>query len=158
MRQLRVISLLAKRALRVKLAAVLISVAICCLLLSGGTSASSGMNGKIAFESDRDGNYEIYVMNSDGSGQTQLTVNNAFDGFPSWQSIPNITTFQKPAGISDYGIIVLTVDGNQYTFGQLPVSFTWKIGSSHNFSWNASPNASDDRQYMWNSSSGPWTS
>ncbi|MCK4965245.1 MAG: PD40 domain-containing protein, partial [Dehalococcoidia bacterium] len=24
---------------------------------------------KIAFESDRDGNYEIYVMNADGSNQ-----------------------------------------------------------------------------------------
>ena len=28
---------------------------------------------KIAFISDRDGNEEIYVMNTDGTGQTRLT-------------------------------------------------------------------------------------
>jgi len=40
--------------------------------------------GKIAFESNRDGNYEIYVMNADGSGQTNLTDNPASDGIPGW--------------------------------------------------------------------------
>jgi hypothetical protein len=38
---------------------------------------------KIAFESDRDGNPEIYVMNPDGSGQTRLTNNTAIDSSPS---------------------------------------------------------------------------
>ena len=28
---------------------------------------------RIAFASDRDGNFEVYVMNADGSGQTNLT-------------------------------------------------------------------------------------
>lgn len=40
--------------------------------------------GKIAFASDRDGNWEIYVMNADGSGQTRLTKNPARDEFPDW--------------------------------------------------------------------------
>ena len=39
---------------------------------------------KIAFASDRDGDYEIYVMNSDGSGQTNLTNNAAGDSDPSF--------------------------------------------------------------------------
>jgi TolB protein len=39
---------------------------------------------KIAFESDRDGNNEIYVMNADGSNQTRLTNNPADDTEPSW--------------------------------------------------------------------------
>ena len=34
---------------------------------------------KIFFESNRDGNPEIYVMNADGSGQTNLTKNSAED-------------------------------------------------------------------------------
>ena len=34
----------------------------------------------IAFESYQDGNWEVYVMNADGSGQTRLTNNPAFDG------------------------------------------------------------------------------
>jgi Tol biopolymer transport system component len=40
---------------------------------------------KIAFTSDRDGNWEIYVMNAqDGSNQTNLTIDPATDEFPSW--------------------------------------------------------------------------
>lgn len=34
---------------------------------------------RIAFSSNRDGNYEIYAMNADGSGQTRLTQNEASD-------------------------------------------------------------------------------
>ena len=39
---------------------------------------------RIAFHSNRDGDYEIYVMNADGSGQTRLTDNEAHDTWPSW--------------------------------------------------------------------------
>jgi Tol biopolymer transport system component len=39
---------------------------------------------KIAFQSNRDGNYEIYVMDSDGTNQTNLTNNPATDGNPYW--------------------------------------------------------------------------
>ena len=39
---------------------------------------------RIAFESDRDGDSEIYVMDADGKNQTQLTNNNDDDGQPSW--------------------------------------------------------------------------
>ncbi len=40
--------------------------------------------GKIAFASDRDGNFEIYVMNPDGSGLFRVTDNPAEDTQPSW--------------------------------------------------------------------------
>ncbi len=39
--------------------------------------------GKIVFVSDRDGNWEIYVMNSDGSGLINLTNNPADDVHPA---------------------------------------------------------------------------
>ncbi|MBN1221563.1 MAG: PD40 domain-containing protein [Anaerolineae bacterium] len=39
---------------------------------------------KIAFTSNRDGNQEIYVMNTDGSGVTRLTNNPAEDHSPVW--------------------------------------------------------------------------
>ena len=39
---------------------------------------------KIAFQSTRNGNREIYVMNADGSGKRNLTRNPAQDGRPSW--------------------------------------------------------------------------
>ena len=38
-----------------------------------------GANGKIAFTTDRDGNNEIYVVNSDGTGLARLTNNSASD-------------------------------------------------------------------------------
>jgi WD40 repeat protein len=42
------------------------------------------VEGTIAFQSDRDGNYEIYVMNGDGSGLMRLTDNPADDEVPDW--------------------------------------------------------------------------
>lgn len=42
-------------------------------------------NGKIVFVSGRDGNFEIYTMNDNGSGQTRLTRNAAVDGYPDWR-------------------------------------------------------------------------
>src|SRR5581483_3533018 len=52
-----------------------------------------GKNGLIAFASDRatgpgvdnpTGDYEILVMNPDGTGIKQVTNNTAFDGDPAW--------------------------------------------------------------------------
>lgn len=41
--------------------------------------------GHIAFQSDRDGNWELYVMNADGSGQTGLThTPDAEEWLPRW--------------------------------------------------------------------------
>ena len=39
---------------------------------------------RIAFTSVRNGNFEIYVMNADGSDQTRLTNNDSWEGTPSW--------------------------------------------------------------------------
>ena len=39
---------------------------------------------QIAFSSDRDGNYEIYVMDADGKNQRRLTTNRHDDWDPSW--------------------------------------------------------------------------
>lgn len=40
--------------------------------------------GKIAFQSDRDGNYEIYLMDADGNNGRNLTNNPATDSEPAW--------------------------------------------------------------------------
>ena len=50
---------------------------------------------KIAFASNRDGNYELYTINPDGTGVTRLTRNTVSDREPSWQPIsPPISDFQ----------------------------------------------------------------
>ncbi len=41
--------------------------------------------GYIAFESDRSGNFEIYLMNADGSDQHPLTHTTADDYTPAWR-------------------------------------------------------------------------
>jgi hypothetical protein len=46
--------------------------------------ASPALNGKILFQSDRDGDYEIYTINPDGTGETQITDNTASDSWAAW--------------------------------------------------------------------------
>jgi TolB protein len=41
---------------------------------------------RIAFDSNRDADYEIYVMNADGSGQRNLTNNASLDALPAWSA------------------------------------------------------------------------
>ena len=43
---------------------------------------------RIAFSSLRDGNSEVYVMNADGSNQTNLTNNPAGYGTFAWSPVP----------------------------------------------------------------------
>jgi serine/threonine protein kinase len=72
-------------------AVVVVVVGFIIALVSGGgpttpaapTPSLPGVE-RIAFASERDGNYEIYVMNADGSGQTNLTDNPTTDWLPSW--------------------------------------------------------------------------
>ena len=47
-------------------------------------AAFPGHNGKIAFQTHRDGNYEIYTMNPDGTNQTSISNNSADDELPAW--------------------------------------------------------------------------
>src|SRR5881398_2223438 len=57
------------------------------LLLNYGTDqgASYSPDGtKIAFMNSYDGDFEICVMNADGTGIKQLTKNSAIDGYPTW--------------------------------------------------------------------------
>ncbi len=42
------------------------------------------VSGRIAFQTNRDGNLQIYVMNGDGSGLTNLTQNLGGGAQPVW--------------------------------------------------------------------------
>ena len=67
---------------------------------------------KIAFHSNRDGNSEIYVMNADGSEQTNLTNNRAPDAFPSWSPDGKKIAFSSDRdGNSE--IYVMNADGSE---------------------------------------------
>jgi TolB protein len=52
---------------------------------SNETNPESSPDGQhVAFMSQRDGNWEIYVVGLDGSGLQRLTRNPANDGLPTW--------------------------------------------------------------------------
>ena len=75
----------------------------------------AGRNGKIVFHTNRDaGNYEIYMMNADGSSPTRLTTAAGNDLTPKWS--PDGT---KIAFVSirdgNYEIYTMNADGSNQT-------------------------------------------
>jgi Tol biopolymer transport system component len=47
---------------------VLVSVIIVSMAVFFSLSGCNNIKGKISFTSERDGNFEVYIMNEDGSG------------------------------------------------------------------------------------------
>ena len=98
-------------------AALVVFLAIAC---QGGeeappalTSAPTGApipSGRIAFAADRDGNAEVYVMNADGTGQTNLTSNPAMDSSPAWSPDGSKIAFASDRG-GNADIYVMDADG-----------------------------------------------
>jgi Tol biopolymer transport system component/subtilase family serine protease len=78
--------------------------------------------GKIAFTSDRDGDEEIYVMNTDGTGQTQLTFNTALDRHPAWSPDGSKIVFRSDRD-GDNEIYVMNADGT----GQTQLTFNTAV-------------------------------
>jgi Tol biopolymer transport system component len=70
-------------------------------------------SGRIAFMSERDGNFEIYAMNADGSGQTRLTANAAEDSDPAWS--PDGTRIAFTSERDGNQIYTMNADGSGQT-------------------------------------------
>ncbi|HJR07347.1 MAG TPA: Calx-beta domain-containing protein [Pyrinomonadaceae bacterium] len=90
--------------------------------------------GKIAFASERDGNYEIYTINPDGGGVARLTTNTASDREPTWS--PDGT---KLAFVSNRDgnaeIYVMTATGDASGFN-LPTRLTNNTADDLNPVWS----------------------
>lgn len=65
--------------------------------------------GKIVFQSMMSGNFELYVMDADGSNLTNLTRNPAHDYWPSWVAPGRPADVSQPAGILPAGEVELRV-------------------------------------------------
>lgn len=65
---------------------------------------------KIVFYSERDGNYEIYTMNSDGTNQTRLTFNDSVDSSPVWSPNGRKIAFESDRD-GNTEIYVMDADG-----------------------------------------------
>jgi Tol biopolymer transport system component len=74
-------------------------------------SCEAALFDHIAFVSQRDNNYEIYVMNSDGSGQQRLTNNTITDIDPAWSPDGTKIAFSTYRD-GNYEIYVMNSDGS----------------------------------------------
>jgi len=63
-------------------------------------------------------------------------------------------TFTASGLGSDASGTVLVVDGVGYKHSDLPVSFTWDVGSKHTFEWKSPIGAGSGKRYVWTSTSG----
>jgi tol-pal system beta propeller repeat protein TolB len=110
---------------------LLVTAVIACVLAgcSGGegslaptkgettTTAPQTAAGKIAYHSYVEGDTEIYVMNTDGSGQVALTENTTDDDrFPTWSPDGSQIAFERgpafPSTHPEYQIYVINGDGS----------------------------------------------
>ena len=67
---------------------------------------------RIVFQSHRDGDWEIYVMNVDGSDVEQLTDNEYGDWHPSWSLDSGRIAFASDRYSDDLEIYVMNMDGS----------------------------------------------
>lgn len=73
-----------------------------------------GENGRIAFQSTRHGNWEIYTMAADGSDVIRLTTNAADDERPGWSPDNTKLVFGSRRG-GNADIYVMNIDGSGVT-------------------------------------------
>jgi len=79
---------------------------------SDDLSLLENASGKIVFQSDRDGDWEIYVMNIDGSNLFQLTHNSAADEYPVWSPEGRQIAFKSDRE-GNFDIYVMNADGSE---------------------------------------------
>ena len=96
---------------------------------------------EIVFESDRNGDWEIFVMNADGSGRVKLAdLPGSSTGFLSWSPDETKIAFQSDIGeVLDMDVFVVNVDG------------THPVNLSNHRGWDAGPwRSPDGSQILFN--------
>ncbi len=94
-----------------------------------GSATWSPDGSQIAFESDREGNWELYVINVDGSDLRRLTDNAATDRAPDWSPDGSRIAFESTRdGGSE--IYVMEADGSN------PQRLTDNQAADHGPSWS----------------------
>lgn len=84
---------------------------------------------QVAFMSNRDGTWEIYIMNIDGSGLKRLTNNAANDGLPTWSPNGQTIAFVSNQG-GAWAVWAMSPDGSNlrslFEIGGGGLSFGWQ--------------------------------
>ena len=94
--------------------AVSVAVSVAALAIGEARAAFPGANGKIVFETNRDGNAEIYTMNADGTNRVDLTRNPADDTDPRWSTDGSRIVFASNRS-GNYQIYTMNADGSAVT-------------------------------------------
>jgi Tol biopolymer transport system component len=154
----------------------LVGLIVLALLIPTPTPSTGMSAGQIAFASDRDGNWEIYVMNVDGNDQRNLTNTSTNDTGPAWSPDGSQIAFMSGCQLRSWdpestcGIYVMNADGsdprNLTNNSAEDLSPTWspdgsqiafasdRDGNSEIYVMNA--DGSDPRN-LTNNSAGDWT-
>jgi cysteine-rich repeat protein len=113
------------------------TAAIVIHLLTTGITRSAvpicaGLEDTIVFTSDRDGNPDLYTMNSDGTGVAQLTFNTAVNVHSTWAPGKNRIAFAKApvVGSNEFDIYVIDCDGTN------EIQLTFDAGADWHPSWS----------------------
>jgi Tol biopolymer transport system component len=81
---------------------------------SAGYGQDSISDSKILFANEIDGNSDIYVMYSDGTGLERLTYHEAYDGIPDWSPDGSKIAFESFRD-GNYEIYIMDADGANIT-------------------------------------------
>ena len=88
----------------------------CFTLFQSHLQAAKGKaNGKIAFETSRDGNNEIYAMNANGTNQVNLSNNPSTDSNVAWSPDGTRIAFNSNRDAFFQEIYVMNADGSNQT-------------------------------------------
>ena len=96
-----------RRVLWLSVAALGLLVAAAVVVLVTRSDDEPVDPGLIVFASDRDGDFELFTMNPDGTDQRQITTNDKRDTFPAWSADAT-----KIAWTQDGDIVVAAADGS----------------------------------------------
>jgi Tol biopolymer transport system component len=105
------------------------------------SSQRNGTNEEIVFQSDRDGNYDLYIMNADGSDQRILTNN------PPSVTSPNNNTSPEPSPDDRRIAFESNRDGNNEIY-VIDIESGIQINLTKNEANDYSPTWSPDGKYI----------
>jgi dipeptidyl aminopeptidase/acylaminoacyl peptidase len=94
--------------------ALVVALAISAIAAGEARAAFPGTNGRIVFETNRDGNEEIYTMNADGTNRVDLTRNPTDDTDPRWSADGSRIVFASNR-TGNYQIYTMNADGSDVT-------------------------------------------
>jgi TolB protein len=95
----------------------------------GQDTAPAVYGNQVAFASDRDGNWEIYVIGTDGTGLKRLTDNASIDGLPTWSPDGKTIAFVSNQG-GAWAIWAMSPDGSNrrklFDLGGGGLAYNWQ--------------------------------